>query len=80
MKRKYPIVAVTWEDTANYRGWNDVETSQKGTGLIVETVGYLIGKDDKYLRVAHGVCEENKTASEVTVIPRAVVKRNRRLR
>lgn len=69
---------IIWEDvTDSSDAWNDEKDvqewlSDEGEGLC-ETLGFVIGEDDKSLVIASTIMESAKVYSVVTKIPKSLV-------
>lgn len=73
------IVEVEWVDITSYSNWKDPNEAGNIKPTGVKTVGYLVNKDKKNIRVAMSVTEDLDMAP-VKVIPLGVVTRVRRIR
>ena len=68
--KKYEVVRVHWRDAANYPGWKslaDIEDIASDRCPLIQTIGWLIYRNDEFLLVAQSVGE--KSASEILKIP-----------
>jgi hypothetical protein len=72
------IVEVLWEDITSNTGWHEPKEILHYKPLEIKTVGYLINKDKKYLKLGHTVSEDND--SDFTIIPVGVIKKIRSLK
>lgn len=78
MKRQ--LVEVTWSDAAMSEGaWTSTTDAARCGPVKVRTVGYVLHRDRETIVIAGGLNDADQ-ASGVAVIPRAMVRRIRRLR
>ena len=69
MQKKYKIVRVTWIDATHYQGWRTTEAMNELDHSTNKTVGYLVSRDKKNVRVALSHSEDGDMA-DLMVIPR----------
>lgn len=67
------IVKVEWEDITCQHGWSDLD--RVDNTIIISSVGYLLSKDKKYLRITPSISIDNNSKTESLVIPMGVVKK-----
>jgi hypothetical protein len=87
MKRP-PLVEITWYDACSpdNGGWIDIPDLDKWQrGVLCSTVGFIIGRDKKHIRVAASVNfditgKEVQGISGTFVIPAGMIGRVRRLK
>jgi len=75
-EQHYPLVLVTWVDCTTFRGWHGVEESLKFEPDEVETTGFLLAEEEKYLRITpslSGNKDGNLTLLDAMTIPRSWV-------
>lgn len=85
MAKSIPIVEVEWHDAATAMGGEvaneDLESfANEDLGVMNHTVGYKIRDDDAGIVLAWEYCEGDETFRHYTDIPRAYVKKVRRLK
>ena len=67
--KKYPIVEIIWQDATSHQGWHDIdELAEDFECMNVRSVGYLIKKDRKFVKIVMGITEDDQT-NMVMVIP-----------
>ncbi len=71
MKKK--IVKVTWVDSSEYYGWQDVTEVQEKQCMRVMTVGILWEKTQAHLKIVQSFGESTHILG-ILVIPRGCVK------
>ncbi len=76
------IVEVSWVDAASTRGWRDGERVRKEkTGLLeCRSVGYLLSKNAREVRIVQSQGITNGDLAEMQAIPTSTVKKIRRLK
>ena len=77
--KKAIILEVIWNDISTYGGWHQVNEVDTLTTIECRSVGYLVGKTNKLIRIAQSLTK-GKEIGDVTVIPLTNVKKIRRLR
>ncbi len=75
MKQK--LVCVRWEDASQTQG--PIPGGSKTTPLILETVGFVVYRSKRMLRVGQQWCEEYDEFRHVTNIPVKYITRIRKL-
>ena len=78
-KKRYPLVEVTWRDSASNHGWYKEDEFPEASLVEVKTMGYLIRRNARELAMAQSVSEHGKF-NEIWVVPAKSVRRVRRLR
>lgn len=73
------IVEVTWVDITSYSEWRDLKTSGSLSPTLIKSVGYLINKDKKNVRIAMSWSEDMGIAV-TKVIPMGTVRKFRVIR
>jgi hypothetical protein len=78
------LVEVEWIDSASTNGWQrrgEIDQEQKQDGGLVEcrTVGYLLSKDKRSLRLAQSQSSHGAVA-EICAIPRSCIRSIREVR
>lgn len=74
MKRRLKIVEVLWDDiTGHGPNWMSVDDIPKCTHAKCRTTGYLWSSGDM-IRVVGSLIGSDRTCSDVTVIPKGVVR------
>jgi len=77
---KMRMVYVEWLDPATHTGgWMSRDSVSYMTELHCESVGWLVSKHERFVRLALSM-NENGELSEVLVIPRSCVKKIRCLK
>lgn len=77
---KLKMVEVTWDDASSYSYWQDADDfTDNSAGFLVRTVGFLVEKTDKYIKLVGDVCDEQGKVHHGHVIPRGMVRRIRHL-
>ena len=77
---RYKRVEVIWEDSSFTQfGWTTPKESRRSKIMICRTIGYLTRKSKKKLVVVNSICT-NGMVSDSTVIPRACVKKIKRMK
>ena len=74
---EYPIVIVHWVDIMEHTdktGFKEEDAKTLGLADNEHTVGYLIFKDNKIIRLANDYSPKDKSFRRVDVIPRFNVK------
>lgn len=77
--RRLPRVEVTWIDSSSSHGWDTLAGLRQERLVECRTVGYLVRNSRDRLNVVQSFSEWGK-GSETWVIPRANIRRVRRLR
>ena len=72
--KKGRIISVDWIDPASANYWQTRERALKNTELRCNTVGRLLSKDKKILRL-YGSLSANDDISDVMMIPIVCVKK-----
>jgi len=67
---KLEIVEVTWNDTFSDSGWKDIDKIPLAALPECTTVGYLLSKDEKIVRILHSI---NGDQADFTIIPTGCV-------
>lgn len=81
MKRKPPLVEVTWYDACSYREDMDLRKARKKCRLMVRrTVGYLVRRTKRVVVVAQTFDPEDKMVASTWAIPAPWVIRRRKVR
>ena len=60
------VVEVSWNDTFSDSGWKDLDRIAFVPLPECTTVGYLLSKDDKVVRLLHSI---NTDQADFTIIP-----------
>jgi hypothetical protein len=76
---KPKMVEVTWDDAASHSAWRDMEDADKTDVDVITTLGHLLSKDKRRLRVAMNISGYGNV-SDILNIPTSCVKKIRRLR
>jgi hypothetical protein len=71
---------VTWADAATYGPWRAIEDGLKAKHDTITTRGTVVVNNSNRVSVALSMSELGESVSDVLVIPRACVKRIRRLK
>lgn len=81
MRLKYPLVVVEWRDAKNNSDWRPVSALERSTNetVLVQSVGYLIKKDNREIILAFGICEQGEAESTIA-IPRDWCQRIKRIK
>ena len=83
MAQQWPLtkrVEVEWMDSCATGGWKSVETHLKNSGLLIcRTLGYLVEETEVHLLIAQSQSHDTKNVSDTIAIPRAMVRRFRRI-
>lgn len=79
MKTRYPIVHVVWYDAFSRDAWKGISEIKTTTPAVIDTVGYLIRKDKKFIAVSHSVANEEESDREdeaccTIFIPRGMIR------
>ena len=72
------IVEVTWVDSCSYNRWAHRDDHESHGPSECKSVGYLIAKDRKSLRISQNMADGDKCDSTMA-IPMGCVKRVRRI-
>lgn len=70
MRMKYPMVLVEWRDAHNNPNWRKLEkVLQRGEEdlIVVRSVGYLLQKTPRILKLGHGISEDDMVESTLTL-------------
>lgn len=79
--RQLPAVEVTWVDSAHRSGWERLENRRKYQDVAVcRSVGFLLDRTKKQLRLVQSVDRELESAAEGLSIPAKAVISVRRLK
>ena len=78
-KEPFPIVYVKWDDAYACASWKDLEDYEM-EGMEVETVGYLVKKDRRFIRIASSLSKNRTQGSDFTTIPRKMILELRELK
>ena len=78
MKRRLPLVIVTWVDASTQSGWTDLHEI-KANPVKVKTVGWLLSETDQCVTLFSSFTQD-QAAGEVTTIPAPWVTSIKRLR
>ena len=76
---KYPAVYIEWFDAQSEDNWHFVDELEDELPLI-RTLGFLLREHKDRIVVAQNLDSENESTSMVMTIPRAWIKRKRRLK
>ena len=68
------IVEITWLDAYSEAGWKDIDKMSMVPLPVITSVGYLIEKNDRVVRLAHSI---NTDQCDFTLIPAGTVSRVR---
>lgn len=75
-KSKHKVVEVYWIDSAFNRGWGETQSKVDSMGVATcRTVGYLIGRDKRQIKVALSLADNGESAGDGMSIPAACVTR-----
>lgn len=75
-EQHYPLVLVTWVDCTTFRGWHTVAESLEFEPDEVETAGFLLADEKKYLRITPSLSGNKDgalTILDAMTIPRSWV-------
>jgi len=78
---KKDILEVIWRDAFSTTGWvsaDEVEGLKNSDGLLMHTVGYYIGENDKYIFVVQ-TYDMQSSYGNVFFIPKKTIKEIRRI-
>ena len=73
-------VEVLWLDASGTPGWFLAEDAIKTTLATIQSIGYLISRDSKVIRIAQSINQSDADIGEVLTIPRCQVKKIRNVR
>ncbi len=79
VKQRYPLVEVTWKDSASNHGWYAPAEFKDAALIEIKTVGYLIRRNKRDTALAQAISEHGK-GSEIWVIPSSSITRVRKQR
>lgn len=77
--KKLRRIEVDWEDSGSAGGWESRKDSAKKDVLLCRSIGYVIRSDEKCIILSQSQCAVGDRVSDTITIPRACVKRVRRL-
>lgn len=75
-----PKVEVSWVDTTGHSGWQSVDEALNRAPVLMHTLGYLIDKNEKFIKLVRSVEDDGHDVGDVFTIPRDWVQRMRRLK
>jgi hypothetical protein len=78
MVHKYEAVLITWVDAEVSNSWEEASPGEDVEDTLVQTLGFLIKKTDKYYTVASTLSEGHTNAR--TRIPTGMVKEVKKVR
>lgn len=70
---EYPLVKVTWNDAASDQSWRDPSNYDDVQFYRVDTVGFLIRKNEKWVVLAGSRSRTNDRVSLTLEIPMGMV-------
>lgn len=74
---RYPVVRVIWRDAFSKDGWKSIEELLAADHATMDSVGYLVRKDNKYIGIANTVSREDAAHEDeaccTIFIPRPMV-------
>lgn len=77
-KRSLPRVEVDWIDSAFHRGWSgSIEKQEKMTVSVCRSVGYLLSRDAKMVRLVMHCADNEESYGDGMSIPTVAVRRIR---
>lgn len=74
------IVEVYWQDAQSQDGWVSIEEAVNDSLPMIRTVGYLLKETKELIVVTMQLDTKNDKTSMVMTIPRAWIKRIKRLK
>jgi len=78
--KRYPIVEVTWDDSASQGKWGTDESYRRNADTIeCKSMGYLLSRNKKKVVLIQSISEEHQCCDSIS-IPAKCVKRVRRFR
>ena len=77
---KIRVVEVSWNDATGHSGWQTVDEAMERKPVLMHTVGYLIERNDKFLKMVRSVDNDGDDVGDVFTIPNDWVRRVRRLK
>lgn len=72
-------VEVTWTDITSYGGWRSPDDIGKVVPAVCQSVGYLVGRDSKHVRIAMNY-DGDGTMGNVQVFPAKNVVKIRKIK
>lgn len=72
--KTHKIVKVEWNDSCNYRGWRDMNTTKEFRPSTCMSCGILVKTKRGCIGVTHSIDSENEVA-DTMVIPRKVIQK-----
>jgi len=76
----FNLVIVRWDDIQSHDGaWVDMEEIPEYTPVTVETVGWVITDDEKYITLVSTLSDDQTFAGSVCSIPKGCIQSVRNL-
>ena len=73
-------VEVLWLDASGMPGWFLNEEAKATVLATIQSIGYLISKDSKHVRIAQSINQSDNCLGDVLTIPRCQVQKIRNVR
>lgn len=73
-------VEVAWVDATGHSGWQTVDEAMQKRPVLMYTLGYIIDRNDKYLKLVRSVEDEGSDVGDVFTIPNDWVRKITRLK
>ena len=71
-KKEFPLIYVKWDDAYACGQWRTLEEYELEP-MEVETIGYLVKKTRRFVRVASSLSKNKTQGSDFTTIPRRMI-------
>lgn len=78
--RTAPKVEISWVDATGHSGWQSVDEALDRKPVLMHTLGYVIEKTDKYIKMVRSVEDEGHDVGDVFTIPTDWIQRVKRLK
>lgn len=73
-------VEVQWVDTTGHSGWHSVDEAMQRKPVVMFTLGYIIERTNKYLKLVRSVEDEGTDVGDVFTIPKDWIQKITRLK
>jgi hypothetical protein len=73
-------VEISWVDATGHSGWQTVSEAMAKRPVLMYTLGYLIDRNKKYIKLVRSLDNDGEDVGDVFTIPTDWVQRVRRLK